>query len=106
MSPAERSRAVAVVARMVPGRASVFWVKCGRRELPVVFFRPSDREIADYEPLHGTAVAECACPDNTKVVAAVAIRLGYHVDAVRAGSTGSRGTLLASVRGRASYASN
>lgn len=106
MSAEERTREVAAVARMVPVRASVFWVKCGRQELPVVFFRPSDHQIAVYEPLHGTAVAECAFPDNAKVVAAVAVRLGYRVDGVRAEPVGGRGILLAPVRGRLSVASN
>ncbi len=97
MSSAQRMREVAAVARMVPVQTTVFWVKCGKSELPVVFFRPGDRQIAVYDPLHGTSVAECASRDDAKIVAAVASRLGYRVDGVNANLTSPVGTLVASV---------
>jgi|GEM_PF-2566821 hypothetical protein len=96
MSSEQRIREVAVAARMIPFPTTIFWVKCGSRELPVAFFRPTARQIAVYEPLHGTCLAECSSRDDAKVVSLVASRLGYHVDAIHAEHTSPRGTLVAS----------
>ncbi len=97
MPSEQRIREVTTAVRMVPARATVFWVKSGRSEVPVAFFRPTDRQIAVYDPLRGTSLAECACPDDAKVVAAVATRLGYRVDGVRAELVSPTGPLVASV---------
>ncbi|HUL54073.1 MAG TPA: hypothetical protein VLT83_11755 [Opitutaceae bacterium] len=83
MSSEQKARDVELVARMVPFPATIFWVRSGSDELPMVFFRPTDCQIAVYEPLHGTSLAECSSRDDAKIVAAVASRLGYHVDGVQ-----------------------
>ena len=54
MSSEQRLREVAVVARTVPFSTTIFWVKCGSRELPVAFFRPTAQQIAVYDPLHSS----------------------------------------------------
>ncbi len=97
MAAEQRVREVTAAARMIPARATVFWVKSGKSEVPVAFFRPTDRQIAVYDPLRGTSLAECACPDDAKVVAAVASRLGYRVDGVRADLASPIGTVVAAV---------
>ena len=97
MSSEQRLREVAVVARTVPFSTTIFWVKCGSRELPVAFFRPTAQQIAVYDPLHGTCLAECSSRDDAKIVSLVASRLGYHVDGVHAELSSPLGTLVASV---------
>lgn len=96
MAPEQRIGEVAAAARMIPFPTTIFWVRSGRHELPVAFFRPNARQIAVYDPLHGTVLAGCASRDDAGIVSLVASRLGYHVDSVRAELSGLRGTLLAS----------
>lgn len=96
MSSEQRIGQVAAAARMIPFPTTIFWVKCGRSELPVAFFRPAARQIAVYDPMHGTCLAECASRDDAGIVSLVASRFGYRVDAVYAELTSPRGTLVAS----------
>ena len=63
---------------------TIYWVRDGKREIPLVFFRPAPGQIAVYDPAFGTGVAKCSQPDDAKVVAAVASRMGYRADVVRA----------------------
>jgi hypothetical protein len=97
LSAEQRLRDVTVAARMIPFATKVYWVRGGGRELPVVFFRPGDRQIAVYDPLHGTCIAECSAGDDAKVVGLVAAQLGYPVDAVRPDLAPPQGALLASL---------
>jgi hypothetical protein len=84
LSVEQRIHDVRLAADKVPMAHSIYWVKDGRREIPLVFFRPAPGQIAVYDPAFGTGVAQCSQPDDAKVVAAVATRMGYRADQVRA----------------------
>ena len=86
---------VAKAAELIPFATRIFWVNCGGRELPMAFFRPSEKQIAVYDPVHGTSTADCACPDDAKVVLLVAARLGYAANSVRAERDYSQPMLVA-----------
>jgi hypothetical protein len=96
MSPGEIFREVTLAARIIPFPSTIFWVRNGRQEVPVVFFRPADRQVAVYEPIHGTCLAQCAIRDDAKVVSLVAARLGYQSAGVRRELSVPSETLLAS----------
>lgn len=95
MASDQRLGQVAVAARIIPFPTTIYWVRSGRQELPMVFFRPSSGTIAVYEPLHGTCLAQCAIPSDAKVVSLVAEKLGYHADSVRRDGMATGATLVA-----------
>ncbi|MGA2018646.1 MAG: hypothetical protein ABSH26_17025 [Opitutaceae bacterium] len=97
LSPEERLREVTVAAQIIPYPTSIFWVRCGREELPVAFFRPGGRQVAVYDPQHGTSLAECSISDDARVVSLVAARLGYSSEGVRREASVPRGTQLVAV---------
>ena len=70
-------------AQLLPCPGQIFWVRCGRSEVPFLFFQPTTGVIAVYDPANGTATAECTPTDIPGVVAMVATRLGYTVAAIR-----------------------
>ncbi len=84
LSVEQRIHDVRLAADKVPMAHTIYWVKDGKREVPLVFFRPAPGQIAVYDPAFGTGVAQCSQPDDAKVVAAVASRMGYRADQVRA----------------------
>jgi hypothetical protein len=84
LTNSERINDVTIAASKVPFPATVFWVRTGKHEVPVAFFRPSATQIAVYEPLHGTCLAECSVRDDARIVALVAAKLGLRPDSVRA----------------------
>ena len=98
LSAQQRAADVETAASKVPFPATVFWVKSGQHEVPVAFFRPNSSQIAVYEPLHGTCLAECACRDDAKVVSLVAARLGLRPDSVRAELPAAHAVLVAAAR--------
>lgn len=77
------AREVARAAALLPFPAEIYLVTCGHREVPMLFFRPGPREIAVYDPHHGTATAETDSHRHTGIVELVAQRLGYGVTSVR-----------------------
>lgn len=85
MSARQRLAAVVQAARIIPFPTTLFWIRSGDREIPVVFFRPMGQHIAVYDPSNGTCLAECACCNDAKVVRQVATRLGYVVEGIHAG---------------------
>lgn len=95
LSPDQTLLDVTTAARLIPFNTSIFWVHCGSRERPMAFFRPDGKRIAVYDPEHGTSTAECACPDDAKVVLLVAARLGYAASSVRADRVLSQPMLVA-----------
>jgi hypothetical protein len=100
--PAEkRLELVARAADLVPHRAEILWVAGGNEALPFLFFRPGPREIAVYDPIHGTATAETDATDPVAIVSVVAARLGYRVAAVRATPPLAAGMTLAAAGGLA-----
>jgi hypothetical protein len=96
LSNQERIDDVTAATRTVPFSTTIFWVRSGNHEVPVAFFRPSATQIAVYEPLHGTCLAECASRDDVKIVSLVATRIGLRADSVRADLPAPQGTLVAS----------
>jgi hypothetical protein len=96
LSDRERADDVTAAAHAVPFAVTIFWIQSGKQQVPVAFFRPNSRQIAVYEPLHGTCLAECASRDDAKIVALVATKLGYRADNVRA-DLPTQSALVASV---------
>jgi hypothetical protein len=96
LSAEQDLRDVTLAAKLIPYATSIFWVRCGNRELPMAFFRPDGKRIAVYDPVHGTSTAECASTDDAKIVLLVAARLGYRAESVRRELTLSQPALLAS----------
>jgi len=84
LSVEQRIHDVRLAADRIPMAHTIYWVRDGKREVPVVFFRPAAGVIAVYDPAFGTGVAKCSTTDDAKVVAAVASRMGYRADSVRA----------------------
>ena len=76
---------VALAVRIIPFPTTLFWIRSGDLEVPLIFFRPTSERVAVYDPLHGTCLAKCACHDDAKVVSQIAAELGYSVDAIRTG---------------------
>jgi hypothetical protein len=97
MAADQRLGQVTVAARIIPFPTTLYWVRSGRQEVPVVFFRPSSTWIAVYEPLHGTCLAQCSIASDAKVVSLAAEKLGYHPDAVRRDTLAGGGTLVAAL---------
>ena len=95
MSAEQRAAEVTTMATIIPFPTTIYWVRSGSREVPLAFFRPNAREIAVYDPQHGTCLAKCPSRDDAKIVALAAAQLGYHVDAVRPDLPAVRATLLA-----------
>lgn len=95
MTSGEIFREATLAAQIIPFPSTIFWVRNGRQERPFVFFRPSDRQVAVYEPVHGTCLADCGIRDDAKVVSLVAARLGYHPEGVRRELSLQHETLLA-----------
>jgi hypothetical protein len=96
LSAGQRLRDVRTAATIIPVPHMIYWVRDGRREVPVVFFRPSAGEIAVYDPSFGTGTAECSSTDDAKIVAVIAQRLGYRAESVRAEPAPLTGALVAS----------
>jgi len=94
LSSEDRFHEVTQAARIIPFPTTIFWVRSGREEFPVAFFRPGGRQVAVYDPLNGTSLAECSILDDAKVVSLVAARLGYRSDGVRREVFLPGGTLL------------
>jgi hypothetical protein len=82
-STVARRNAVLAAAQLLPCPGQIFWVRCGRDEIPLLFFQPAKGVIAVYDPANGTATAECTPTDIPGVVTTVAARLGYRVVAIR-----------------------
>ena len=95
MSSDDRLQQVTLATQIIPYHSTIYWLKSGREEFPVAFFRPSARQIGVYDPINGTSLAECSIRDDAKVVSLVAGRLGYRPDHVRRDLNLSRGALLA-----------
>jgi hypothetical protein len=83
LTPEQRLRDVSLAIQLIPYPSTIYWVRGGREEFPLAFFRPANRQIAVYDPLNGTSLAECSISDDAKVVSAVAARLGYGSGGVR-----------------------
>ena len=94
LSSEDRFHEVTQAAWIIPFPTTIFWVRSGREEFPVAFFRPGGRQVAVYDPMNGTSVAKCSILDDAKVVSLVAARLGYRSDGVRREAFGSGGTFL------------
>lgn len=62
-------------------------MRCGRTEIPFLFFRPAEGIIAVYDPAIGTVTSECNVAAPAEVVALVAARLRYAVKTVRTEAT-------------------
>lgn len=99
MSQDERLQQVSLASRILPYPTTVYWLRSGREEFPVAFFRPSARQIGVYDPMHGTSVAECSIRDDAKVVSLVAARLGYSAGHVRVQLVIPTSSLLADAGG-------
>jgi hypothetical protein len=83
LTPEQRLRDVSLATQIIPYPSTIYWVRSGREEFPLAFFRPSNRQIAVYDPLNGTSLAECSVSDDARVVSAVAAKLGYRSGGVR-----------------------
>lgn len=95
MSLDERMRQVTLATHIIPCPSAIYWIREGREDFPVAFFRPSARQIGVYDPASGTSLAECSIRDDTAVVRLVAARLGYRSDHVRRELNITGGALLA-----------
>jgi hypothetical protein len=95
LSPEQRLREVEVATAIIPFASRIYWVGEGRSAIPVVFFRPGANQIAVYEPVHGTCIAESGLRDDAKVVSLVASRLGYDARMVRADPGIAGGAVMA-----------
>jgi len=84
-NPTAERRAIDVVAAagMVEG-STICWVAEGKREVPVLFFRPAPSRIGVYDPAYGSAVADTSASNVEQIVLAVTKRLGYAAQGVRA----------------------
>lgn len=83
LTPEQRLQDVSLATQIIPYPSAIYWVKVGHKEIPLALFRPANRQIAVYDPLNGTSLAECSIADDAKVVSAVAARLGYSSGGVR-----------------------
>jgi hypothetical protein len=83
LTQSERIREVTLAMQIIPYPSTIYWLRSGRGEFPVAFFRPSGRQVAVYDPLNGTSLAECSIRDDAKVVSLVAARLGYRPEVRR-----------------------
>lgn len=81
------TRDVATAAMLLPCDSERFWVRCGDREVPMLFFRPAAGVVAVYSPVHGTATAETTITSSRRVVELVARELGYNVSGLRSEPT-------------------
>jgi hypothetical protein len=90
----QRLRDATDAAEALPIPNTIFWVHQDGVEVPVVFFRPGQGIVAIYDPAHGTAVAECTLTEDVRVAAAIAVRLGYRADGIRADISSARGGLM------------
>ncbi|MBI5693272.1 MAG: hypothetical protein HZC55_24605 [Verrucomicrobia bacterium] len=86
LSDRERCEAVHAAATLLPCASQLYWVGCNRGVIPLLFFQPSERTIAVYDPASGTATAECVLRSAPTVVTMVASELGYRANAVWPGS--------------------
>ncbi len=95
LTSAQRLAAVMTAAKLIPVPHTIYWVRSGRDEVPVVFFRPGNGQVAVYDPAHGTGVAECHSREDLKVTALVATSMGYRSETIHPDLTGATGTLVA-----------
>lgn len=79
----QRFEEAKLATRILPFSSSLYWVRSGSHEVPMVLFRPSPGVIGVYEPIHGTCLAECSIRDDAKVVALASEKLGYRPDSLR-----------------------
>lgn len=94
-SPEDRRRDVIAAAAKLVRPHTIYWVKDGAREVPLMFFRPSPGVVGVYDPVHGSAMLECASRDDARITTLIAGRLGYRVDDIRAETALLTGTLVA-----------
>jgi hypothetical protein len=80
---AERARIVSQAAALLPCPSEVFWLGGDREEIPVLFFQPAPGWVALYDPLIGTAQAQCAATNPAAIVKTVATQMGYQVRHLR-----------------------
>jgi hypothetical protein len=83
MSPDQRLAEVIRARLIIPFRSTLFWIRDGGHEIPVIFFRLTSDWIAVYDPPNGTCLARCESLDVPAVVSRVAEKLGYAVDGIR-----------------------
>ncbi len=83
LSARERIDEVSAARRMLPFASTIYWVRSDGADIPVLFFRPAEVRAALYDPALGTAEARVVAPDDTKIVAAIAAKLGYRADSIR-----------------------
>lgn len=84
LSSARRTREVRAAAELLPLPGTIYWVRTGSREIPVLLFHPAPGQIAVYEPTVGSCLAETKELDDAKVVKLVGEKLGLAVKRVRA----------------------
>lgn len=94
LSVEQRRRDTTHAAAKLPFPNTLFWVHQGETEVPLVLFRTGPGEVALYDPAHGTAVAKCTVTEDVRVAAAIAVRLGYRADGIRADISSVRGGLM------------
>lgn len=90
----QRLRDATDAAEALPLPNTIFWVQEDGIEVPIVFFHPGLGMVAIYDPAHGTAVARCTLTEDVRVAAAIAVRLGYRADGIRADISSARGGLM------------
>jgi hypothetical protein len=95
LSQAQELHEVVTATRIIPFPTRIYWIGTGAKAVPVAFFRPSASQIAVYEPLHGTCVADCSLADDARVVALVAARLGFDARRVHPAPDLAKGALVA-----------
>jgi hypothetical protein len=83
-------------ARLLPFATERFWVESEGQKILMLCFHPTPGEIAVYNPATGTTQARCASTDGAEIVAAVAARIGYRVDAVQRETAADPAILMAS----------
>lgn len=83
-SAEQRAHDVTAAAAKLPVAHTVYWIKDGAREIPVVFFRPTPGVVAVYDPVRGTGMTTCNGGNDAKITALVAASFGYRVEDIRA----------------------
>lgn len=82
LSPARRMREVEAAAGMAPWPSLIFVVRTDRGDVPVLFFRRSEREVGVYEPTFGSCLAETGIGDAAAIVKLAVEGLGRTVEGV------------------------
>lgn len=95
---AERARLILLAARLLPCPSEVFWVSDHAEEAPFLFFRPTNGQVAVYDPASGTCRAATECENPARLVRQTATQLGYAVSEVRGSAVRATSHHLAAVR--------